>query len=104
MPPGCGRGATTAVICRSVPLVGYKLGRQGQFRLDAAKRRAADAGVRRGFRARRPIAAKAETSLDAPVVFVGYGIVAPDYKRDDYAGVDVKGKIVAYVGGAPDGL
>jgi len=48
-----------------------------------------------------PNPAKEETSLTAPVVFVGYGIVAPDYKRDDYRGVDVKGKIVAFVGGAP---
>ena len=29
-----------------------------------------------------------------PVVFVGYGLVAPEYKRNDYAGVNVKGKIV----------
>src|SRR5262249_17973680 len=31
---------------------------------------------------------------DAPLVFVGYGITAPEYKYDDYAGVDVNGKIV----------
>jgi Zn-dependent M28 family amino/carboxypeptidase len=35
------------------------------------------------------------TSVDAPLVFVGYGIVAPEYGWNDYAGVDVKGKIVA---------
>ncbi|MBZ5623135.1 MAG: M28 family peptidase [Acidobacteriia bacterium] len=28
------------------------------------------------------------------VVFVGYGITAPEYHYDDYAGVDVKGKLV----------
>ena len=28
------------------------------------------------------------------LVFVGYGIVAPEYKWNDYAGVDVKGKTV----------
>ena len=32
--------------------------------------------------------------LTAPVVFVGYGISAPEYGYDDYAGVDAKGKIV----------
>ena len=31
---------------------------------------------------------------DSPLVFVGYGIVAPEYKWDDYAGLDVKGKTV----------
>lgn len=47
------------------------------------------------------VAGTAQTVIDAPVVFVGYGLVAPQYKRDDYAGVDVRGKIVAYFGGAP---
>ena len=31
---------------------------------------------------------------DSPVVFVGYGITAPEKGWDDYAGVDVKGKTV----------
>ena len=32
--------------------------------------------------------------FDAPVVFVGFGIQAPEYKWDDYKGIDVKGKVV----------
>ena len=32
--------------------------------------------------------------MDAPLVFVGYGIVAPEYGWNDYAGLDVKGKTV----------
>ncbi len=47
------------------------------------------------------VAGRAATTLDLPVVFVGQGIVAPGYHRDDYAGVDVRGKIVAILGGAP---
>jgi len=35
-------------------------------------------------------------------VFVGYGITAPEQNYDDYRHVDVKGKIVAMVFGAPD--
>jgi len=31
---------------------------------------------------------------DSELVFVGYGVVAPEYGRDDYAGIDVKGKTV----------
>jgi Zn-dependent M28 family amino/carboxypeptidase len=31
--------------------------------------------------------------IDAPIVFVGYGITAPDYKWDDYKGIDLKGKV-----------
>lgn len=35
-----------------------------------------------------------ETSdIDAPIVFVGYGITAPEYRWDDYKGVDLKGKV-----------
>ena len=42
-----------------------------------------------------------ETVKDAQLVFVGFGVVAPGFKRDDYAGLDVKGKIVVLLGGAP---
>jgi Zn-dependent M28 family amino/carboxypeptidase len=31
---------------------------------------------------------------DSPLVFVGYGVVAPEYGWNDYAGIDVKGKTV----------
>ena len=29
---------------------------------------------------------------DSDVVFVGYGVVAPEYGWDDYKGLDVRGK------------
>ncbi len=32
--------------------------------------------------------------VNAELVFVGYGVVAPEYGWDDYKGVDVKGKII----------
>ena len=32
--------------------------------------------------------------LSGEVVFAGYGITAPEFKYDDYAGLDVKGKLV----------
>lgn len=35
-----------------------------------------------------------QVSLAAPAVFAGYGIVAPEWGWDDYAGLDVRGKIV----------
>jgi Zn-dependent M28 family amino/carboxypeptidase len=31
--------------------------------------------------------------IDAPIVFVGYGIKAPEYDWDDYKAVDLKGKV-----------
>ena len=39
--------------------------------------------------------ASAEVDIrDSDIVFVGYGVDAPDYQWDDYAGLDVKGKTV----------
>jgi hypothetical protein len=35
------------------------------------------------------------------LVFVGYGVVSPEVKRDDLAGIDVKGKIVVLLTGRP---
>ena len=32
--------------------------------------------------------------IDAQIVYVGYGIEAPEYKWDDYKGVDVNGKVL----------
>ena len=52
------------------------------------------------------IVAKDETGqtsaeIDAPIVFVGYGIHAPEYNWDDYAGVDLKGKIALVIVNEP---
>ena len=35
-----------------------------------------------------------ESNVDAEIVYVGYGIEAPEYNWDDYKGVDVKGKVL----------
>jgi hypothetical protein len=43
-----------------------------------------------------------DSQVSAPVVFVGFGISAPEQHYDDYKNVDVKGKIVAMVFGAPE--
>jgi hypothetical protein len=39
---------------------------------------------------------------DAEVVFVGYGIVAPEENWDDYKGVDVSGKVLLMLNDDPD--
>jgi hypothetical protein len=48
-----------------------------------------------------PHAEEPEVNLEAPLVFAGYGISAPDLGYDDYAGIDVTGKIVVVMRGAP---
>jgi Zn-dependent M28 family amino/carboxypeptidase len=35
-----------------------------------------------------------QSDVDAPIVFVGYGIEAPEYNWDDYKGTDVRGKVL----------
>src|ERR1022692_2747889 len=37
---------------------------------------------------------QAQTDVDADIVYVGYGIEAPEYNWDDYKGVDVRGKVL----------
>jgi len=41
-----------------------------------------------------PLHFSPRASIRGAVVFVGYGITAPEYHYDDYANVDVKGKLV----------
>lgn len=42
----------------------------------------------------QPLSFSTEGKFDAPVVFAGYGITDAKYGYDDYAGLDVKGKVV----------
>jgi Zn-dependent M28 family amino/carboxypeptidase len=49
---------------------------------------------------------QATADLDAPIVFVGYGIHAPEYHWDDYAGpngkeIDLKGKVALVIVNEP---
>jgi Zn-dependent M28 family amino/carboxypeptidase len=39
--------------------------------------------------------------IDAPIVFVGYGIEAPEYRWNDFKGVDVKGKVLLVIVNEP---
>ena len=43
-------------------------------------------------------------SVEAPLVFIGYGLHLPEAGYDDFAGQDLKGKIVVILGGGPDTL
>jgi Zn-dependent M28 family amino/carboxypeptidase len=43
----------------------------------------------------------AVANIDAPLVFVGYGVTAPEFNWADYAGVDVKGKVIVCIVGDP---
>jgi aminopeptidase YwaD len=51
----------------------------------------------------RPLSFSASATASGEVVFAGYGIHAPDLGYDDYAGLDVKGKIVLVLRFSPEG-
>jgi hypothetical protein len=42
--------------------------------------------------------------VEAPAVFVGYGLKVPQANYDDFAGLDLKGKIAVYVTGGPSSI
>jgi hypothetical protein len=46
----------------------------------------------------------AALSLEAPLVFAGYGIDMPAHGFDDYRGLEVRGRIVVVLTGTPDGI
>jgi len=51
------------------------------------------------------VAGKPESTVglkDAELVFVGYGIQAPEYSWDDYKGVDLRGKILVMMNNDPE--
>ena len=41
-------------------------------------------------------------TVEAPLVFVGHGLRSAEAKVDDFAGLDVRGKILVILGGAPE--
>ena len=53
-----------------------------------------------GFASQSP----ANADVSGGLAFVGYGVSSPKNNHDDYAGLDVKGKVVVIMLGAPDSL
>lgn len=48
-----------------------------------------------------PSATTEQSEIRAPLVFVGFGVTAPELDYDDYVGVDAEGKIAVTLSGAP---
>src|SRR5690348_17088949 len=49
-------------------------------------------------------ATRSTVYLEAPMVFVGYGLKIPEKNLDELAGLDLKGKIVVYLAGSPEDI
>jgi hypothetical protein len=79
----------------SVP-TGIRLGPRNTLALVAPAARALTLGT--DF---TPLAVSSDGAVEGEIVFVGYGITAPDLQYDDYAGVDARGRIVLALGSDP---
>ena len=101
--PGGDVSASGASFLQRVPLVNYRVEGTGSFGWRPRGGTAQSMVPGTDFVASAN-AARAVTKVSAPVVFVGHGVTAPQYGHDDYKGVDVRGKIVAVVSGAPAGF
>jgi Zn-dependent M28 family amino/carboxypeptidase len=89
------------VYTQDVSLVRTQVKGEGAFSLDLK-------GKARKLERNRDISATTLQPVDkvaiakAPLVFVGYGVTAPERGWDDYKGVDLKGKVAVYLINDPD--
>ena len=82
-----------ATYMQKVPMVGITLAQETTFSLVSANRGAQDLKQLTDYVAHDETQ-QPESTVNADVVFVGYGIEAPEYQWDDYKGADVKGKVL----------
>jgi Zn-dependent M28 family amino/carboxypeptidase len=92
-------GNPDGTYLQKVPLVGITTKQDAELRIKTADK---DLNLKFGddFVA-RTVRVVDKTSFDADMLFVGYGVVAPEYKWDDYKGMDVKGKVLIMLVGDP---
>src|SRR5215216_2299825 len=85
-------GNTDGTYFQKVPLVGITTDQGTELSIKAAGK---DMKLKFGqdFVA-RTVRVVEKTGFDADMVFVGYGVVAPEYGWDDYKGMDVRGKVL----------
>jgi Zn-dependent M28 family amino/carboxypeptidase len=97
---GLQRASDDGTFFQSVPMVGVKTLPDTSFRLSPADGEVVALKNIDEFVTNNE--SQAETSdIDAPIVFVGYGIAAPEYRWDDYKGVDLKGKVALLFANEP---
>ncbi len=78
---------------QKVPMVGITLAPETTFSLAPAKGSPRDLKFLSEYTAYDETQ-QPESNVNADIVYVGYGIQAPEYQWDDYKGVDVKGKVL----------
>ncbi len=84
-------GNPDGTFVQKVPLAGTNSKQQGSFTVNGKPLAAAE---NKDFVAVSTRFVEDTTVKDSDIVFVGYGVVAPEYGWDDYKDVDVKGKTI----------
>lgn len=96
--PGVTAGNPNGTYFQNVALVGYRT--VPKIEVEAAGKKVPFVFLD-DFVHDFPVLRPAATVKNAPIVFAGYGIVAPQYGWDDYKGLDVRGKLVIVLSGEP---
>jgi Zn-dependent M28 family amino/carboxypeptidase len=86
---------------QKVPMVGITPGADTRFSLVPAKGKSTELKPLDEYVAYDQTQQPA-SDIDAEIVYVGYGIEAPEYTWDDYKGVDVKGKVLLMLVNQPN--
>jgi Zn-dependent M28 family amino/carboxypeptidase len=89
---GLAPGNTDGSYFQKVPLVGITTRQDAEMKINIPGK---DMKLKFGddFVARSSQVVE-KTGFNTPIVFVGYGVVAPEYNWDDYKGMDVTGKLL----------
>jgi hypothetical protein len=97
--PATRRGShVMARYLQTFPYVaGIELGKQNEFVIGATSQRLA---VREDW---MPLSFSSNANVSGSIVFVGFGIKAPELNHDDYQGLPVSGNIAVALAGTPDG-
>jgi Zn-dependent M28 family amino/carboxypeptidase len=86
---------------QSVPVVEISSGADATLSLQGGRGALVPLGYGSDVVVFGPRAAPTAALAQSELLFVGYGIVAPEYRWNDYAGVDVRGKTVLVLLGDP---
>ena len=91
-------GAPNGGFLQAVPLLGTRS--RGEISVRVADHNVTLVGLR-DFVAWSSLPDRVVQVRNSGLVFAGYGVVAPEYQWDDYAGLDVAGKTVLVLSGDP---
>ena len=85
---------------QSVPMIAFRAADKGEFVVKGKDGKSAPLAFGEEVLVGRN-AGPQDHRISAPLVFAGYGVVAPEKKHDDYKSLNVKGKIVVVLSGGP---